>query len=378
MKLTLPIGRVVMAMSEVKWCSRCVMNNAADETIRFDKDGVCNYCTDALRTASSVYHPGKDGEQRLDSLVEHLKEKGVGKRYDCIMGLSGGLDSSYLAYLGAEKWGLRIAAVHIDDGYDTEISTANIAKLCDRAGIELVTIAPDKEQFNALTLAYMKAGVPNIAVPQDNILFSALYSYARREGISTFLSGGNFSLECILQNGNTWDAYDLVNLRDISRRFNDQPTDKLSFLSHYRKQWDRRILGQETLRPLNLIDYRRDSAFAELKEYCGFEYYGRKHLENYLTAFAQLCWLPEKFGVDKRTSHLSSMIISGQMSREEALRELEEPLCSSEYMEKVKHLLCENMQITRKELEALVAGPGHQHDEYRTDPLLRLRKRIAG
>lgn len=365
-----------MADQKVKRCVRCVMDNSSDPEITFDEEGLCNYCRDAISLSERSYFPGEEGERRLGELVDRLKRQGAGKEYDYLMGLSGGLDSSYLAYLGAAKWGLRIAAVHVDDGYDTEISKNNISKLCERANIELVVISPDEEQFNALTLAYMKAGVPNLAVPQDNILFGALYGYAKDKKVSTFLSGGNYALECILQHGYTWDAYDLVNLKDISRRFNDKPIDKLPLLSHYQKQWDKRVLKQETVRPLNYIDYRRDRAFEELEEYCGFQYYGRKHLENYLTAFVQLCWLPEKFGVDKRTSHLSSMIVSGQMTRDGALAELSEPLCSEEYMTKVKSMLCEKMGITCAQLEELIRQPGHSHEDYATDKVLKLGKMI--
>lgn len=367
-----------MMSDSIQVCKRCVMNDASDRTIRFDDKGVCNYCTEALGRQSSAYHPNAEGAVYLQHMVDKLKEEGKGKQYDCVMGLSGGLDSSYLAFLGAERWGLRIAAVHIDDGYDTEISSLNIKNLCERAGIELVTIAPDREQFNALTLSYMKAGVPNIAIPQDNILFASLYDFAKRNKVRAFLSGGNYALECILQQSYTWDTFDLANLKDISRKFNNQPIDKLQLVSHYRKQWDKRVLRRETVRPLNYLDYNRGRAFRELEEYCGFRYYGRKHLENYLTAFVQLCWLPEKFGVDKRTSHLSSMIVSGQMTRDEALQELQEPLCDYAYMEKVKELLCGNMGITRGYLEELIRQPGHLHEDYSTDRILKLAKVILG
>ncbi|WP_165045973.1 N-acetyl sugar amidotransferase [Adlercreutzia sp. ZJ138] len=365
-------------MSEATTCTRCVMNDAADPYIRFDESGVCNYCTDAIEQGEATYFPDEDGAAKLETLIRQLKEQGKGKEFDCLMGLSGGLDSSYLAYLGASQWGLRIAAVHIDDGYDTEISKENIRKLCEKSGIRLVVISPDAQQYNALTLAYMRAGVPNLAVPQDNILFAALYDFARKNSLDTFLSGGNYALECILQVGNTWDPYDLVNLRDIQKRFGASSIDKLPFISRYRMKWDRIVLGQKTIRPLNMLDYNRDRAFDELNEYCGFEYYGRKHLENYLTAFLQLCWLPEKFGVDKRTSHLSSMIVSGQMSRDEALRELSEPMCEEGYLARVKSMLCDNMSICEQELEELIHSPGHQHDEYKTDCLRGIWRKIHG
>lgn len=179
-----------------------------------------------------------------------------------------------------------------------------------------------------------------------------------------FLSGGNFALECILQRGNTHTAYDMDNLIDIHNKFGKEPLDKLEFLSTSQRNVNSRLLGLKSPRPLDYIDYNRDRAFRELKDYCGFEYYGRKHLENILTAFAQLYWFPKKFGVDKRTSHLSSMIVSGQMTREEALRQLSEPLYDEKQMEDYISIIKRNMKISDKEFEAIMSAPTHQHEDY--------------
>lgn len=354
-------------MKEVRRCTRCIMDDASDPFITFDENGYCNYCTAALEKRDTWYYPNEEGQQKLEVLLTKIKAEAQGKEYDCLMGLSGGLDSSYLAYLGAHKWGLRIAAVHIDDGYDTEISKENIRKLCEKAGIKLIAIAPDAEQYNALIKAYMRAGVPNLAVPQDNILAGFLYDFARKNKIHYFLSGANFSLESILQRGNTWTAYDLANLKDIQKKFDEKPIDKLKFFSSIQKIIDTYLGRLRTVAPLNYVEYTRDKAFQELKDFCGFEYYGRKHLENYLTAFIQLYWFPKKFNVDKRTSHLSSMIVSGQMTREEALEEYSKPIYDEEYMARIKDLICRNVGISASELEELVNAPGKQHDEYKTD-----------
>lgn len=358
-------------------CTRCIMDNSSDNTIVFDENGQCNYCTEALKEFGATYMPGPEwgGVEKLDSMLEMLKREGKGKKYDCLMGLSGGLDSSYLAYLGY-KWGLRILAVHIDDGFDTEISKANIHKLCEAAHIELRTIKPDAKQYNDLTLAYMKAGVPNLAIPQDNVLFAFLYDVVRDSGVKYFLSGGNYALECILQHGNTWSAMDLVNLKDIHRRFGTEKINKLRFISSYRKYWYLKTGKAIQLRPLNFIDYNRDRAFAELKDFCGFEYYGRKHLENELTAFIQLYWLPKKFGVDKRTSHLSSMIASRQMTRENALKELSEPMYDETLMAGYISHIKEQLGITEEEFDKLMAAPAHQHTDYKTDKFDKIIRKI--
>lgn len=356
-------------MKEITRCTRCVMDDASDPTIRFDEKGQCNYCTQALAEKDSVYFPGAEGERRLDALVDTLKKEGRGKEFDCIMGLSGGLDSSYLLYLGHKK-GLRILGVHIDDGFDTDISKANLERLVKATGIHYVVVAPDGPQFYNLSKAYMRAGVANLAAPQDNVLFAEIYALMREKKLKYFLSGGNWALECIFQWGNTHTATDVVNMKDINRRFGDTDLSKLKFLTAYRRVWDQFILGIQSPRPLNYIDYNRDRAFRELNEFCGFEYYGRKHLENVFTAFIQLVWFPRKFGVDKRTAHLSSMIVSGQMTREAAMKELAEPFYDETMMAGYLALIKEKLEMSDEEYEEIMAAPAHEHTEYRIDPTL--------
>ena len=360
----------------MKVCSRCIMSDISDPTISFDEKGYCNYCTRAFSEINtSTYFPTEEGSNRLKVVLEKLKREGQGNEFDCLMGISGGLDSSYLAYLGY-TWGLRILAVHIDDGYDTEISKSNIDALLRKTGIRMLTNQPDAKQFNALTKAYLKAGVPNIAIPQDNILFAFLYDVARKNKIKYFLSGGNFALECILQRGNSHSAMDVVNIRAIHKLFGTKPIDKLRFISPYRKYYDMKIIGLQTIRPLNFIEYNRDRAFKELYDFCGFEYYGRKHLENILTAFTQLYWLPNKFGVDKRSSHLSSMIVSGQMTRDEALIEMSKPMYEEKLMVQYIDIIKKRLELSDEEFSALMNAPVHQHNEYKTDRLDPILRRI--
>lgn len=342
------------------------MDNISDVTITFNEKGFCNYCTDAIDLKNKEYFPNEIGEKKLNQLLEDIKTKGNNRKYDCIMGISGGLDSSYLAYLGY-KWGLRVLTIHIDDGYDTEISKSNLNKIVAKTGFDYEIISPDKQQFNALTLAYMKAGVPNIAIPQDNVLMAFLYQKMREYNIPYFLSGGNYATECILQRGNSYKSSDVVNIKDIHKKFGTTKINKLIFLSSIQKEIFPRILHKETFKLLNFIDYNRNRAFEELSKFCGFEYYGRKHLENILTAFIQLYWLPKKFGVDKRTSHLSSMIVSGQMTREAALLELSEPLYDERTMNKYITIIKKNLNISDDDFEALIKAPTHQHTEYKTE-----------
>lgn len=371
-------------MQDYQQCTRCIMDNRSDDTISFDEKGYCNYCTTALSQYNVIYFPNEIGKAKLDAMIKTLKEENKHKKYDCLMGLSGGLDSSYLAYLGYQ-WGLRMLAVHIDDGFDTQISKDNLRKLCEKANLEMITVKPDAEQFNELTCAFMRAGVPNIAIPQDNILFANLYLYAKKYKIRHFLSGGNFALESILQRGNTYTAYDCVNTRDISKRFGRKPIDKLTFLTEFQRVVDLKVLKIESLRPLNYIDYNKKRAMQELQDFCGFEYYGSKHHENLLTKVIQIYWFYHKFNVDKRTSHLSSLIASGQMSREEALAEMEKPLYDEAEMQKELNQVLGQLGISREEFDQIIKQPPHQHTDYRIskfearkDQLLKIRKLVLG
>lgn len=362
-------------MKKYQVCNRCVMDNSSDKTISFDKEGICNYCTDAITRKSTVYFPDSRGAIKLEALLHKIKNEGKGKEFDCIMGISGGLDSSYLLYMGY-KWGLRILAVHIDDGFDTEISKENIRKLVDATGVNFKILQPNALQFNDLTKAYIRSGVPNLAVPQDNLIFAYMYQYARRYKIRHFLSGGNFSLESILQRDNTYRAFDVTNIRTIHRIYGEKSIDKLNLLSDYRRFFDQKVLRIETHRPLDYIDYKRDQALLELNQFCGFEYYGSKHLENKLTKFVQLFWFFNKFGVDKRRSHLSSLIITEQITRDEALKVLAEPMYDKDDMNKEIDEILETLDMTRNEFDQIMKNPPKQHEEYKTDWFYPIFKRL--
>ena len=366
-------------------CNRCIMTNRGDPNIKFNIDGTCNYCTDALNSMPSIYFPNQEGEHKLKELVTRVKNECKEKPYDCLMGVSGGLDSAYLAYLGAKKWGLRILAIHVDDGFDTEIASKNIYKLVNKSGIDLKIIKPDKKQYNELIRAFMLAGVPNLAVPQDNILVAYLFKYAKKYQLPHFFSGGNFALECIIQTGNTHDNLDMKNIIDINKKFGRSDINKLEIFSHKQQYKDYVNKSVVVHYPLNYINYNRENALKELYEYCGFEYYGAKHLENYFTSFLQLYWFPKRFNVDKRTSHLSSMIASGQMTREKALDKIKEPLYSNEWIEKVIYLIKTSFDFSDSDFQKVMTAPIRQHSDYKTEfiskyatkiPFKRLIKKI--
>lgn len=362
------------------------MDNVGDPYIIFDENGYCNYCTDALKAKELRYFPNADGKRQLDDIFNKIKSDGENRKYDCMLGLSGGLDSSYVAYIG-HQYGLRILAVHIDDGFDAPETTKNIDKICGAYNIDLVIEKPNREQFTDLTRAFIRAGVPNIAIPQDNVLFANLYKYAQENKIRYFLNGSNFALESILQKGNSYDASDKVHILDIQRRFGELKHDSsLPLFSIFEKRVKYNLFYKiQTICPLNYLEYNARNAFSILNETCGFEYYGDKHCESLLTKFMQRHYLPKKFGVDKRKSHYSSMIISGQMSREIALQKLAEPLYEEENLQKDLSFILKELSISEKEFEKIMSEPPRQHTEYSTSiinggaqVLLKIRQKMAG
>lgn len=351
-------------MSNYQICKRCVMDNAGDAEIAFDENGYCNYCTEAIRLRKQSL---KSGDMSgLSALFERIKTDCKEAQYDCLIGISGGLDSSYVAYLGHQH-GMRMLGLHIDDGLDTEIAKANVKNLCEKAGVTLINVCPDAEQYRDLTLSFFKAGVPNLAIPQDNLILAALTDATKKYHLKYILHGSNMAMESILQSGNTYTAADDVHIRAIQKRFSGKSIDKLRLLSTFEDSIQRRLRKDViTVKPLNLIDYNFERAVSELKDFCGYQYYGGKHHESILTRFMQCYYLPVKFGVDKRKSHLSSLIISGQITREEALEKLREPLYPSEAMKEADfNNLASFLGISRKEFDKIIAAPPHSHDEYK-------------
>ena len=350
-------------MSEYRICKRCVMDTNGDPDITFDEHGYCNYCTNGLAHLRSLNVP--QDLSRVQAMFEKIKSSCKDDPYDCLVGVSGGLDSSYIIYLG-HKFGLRMLGIHIDDGLDTDLAKKNIQCLCEKAQVELINVRPDPEQYRDLTLSFFKAGVPNLAIPQDNLILAALTDAVKKYNLKYLLHGSNASMESILQTGNSYSATDDTHIRAIQKRFSGKPIDKLRLLSTFENSIFRH-LRKDVIRvtPLNLIDYRFDKAVQELHDFCGYEYYGAKHHESVLTRFMQCWYLPEKFGADKRKSHLSSLIISGQLTREEALERLAMPRYpSNEMKESDFNTLADFLGLSRSEFDELISQPSHSHDEY--------------
>lgn len=357
-------------------CKMCVMDDAADALISFDSNGVSNYWNAAMADKKAEYFPNEVGKQKMNEIVERIKNDGKGKKYDCIIGLSGGLDSSYLALI-CHRYGLRMLGVHLNDGFDEECGTNNVNNLVKAFDIDLIEIKTDMDQYYALIRAYLKAGVPNLAAAQDNIITSELLALAKKHKIKYFMSGVNFALECILQKGNTITNKDKRNIIDIYKKNGDGTAiNALKMDNPFTRDLYFKVYGLKTCALLNYVDYNMQRAITELHEACGFEYYGGKHYENTFTKFVQQIWLVEKFNVDKRKSHYSSMIASNQMTREEALEKLQQPVISPKERTHIINDLASRLKMESGEIENILKKTGVQHTAYKTSRYLKLKSYV--
>lgn len=358
---------------KVKVCVRCVMDNSSDDTIHFNEKGHCNYCEDVLKRKDFEYFPNEKGEKQLNEIFKKIKKEGENKKYHCIVGLSGGIDSSFIIYLGY-KYKLKMLAVHIDDGLDTEITKDNLKKLVNTTNTDLINIKPCMREYKDAILSFFKAGLPNTAIIQDNLIFSELNKIAKENKIKYMLSGANFATESILQRGCTHNAFDKAHIKDVEKNYATISWKHLNLIGYFRRYIiDNFNYSCKKFYPLNYIKYDVQLAIDQLNNFCGYNYYGGKHYESILTRFIQCYYLPVKFNFDKRKSHYSSMIISNQMSREKAIEQLKiNPYLNSELYESDIKFLSDYFNLSIHEFKELMDIPKHNHKDYKVSSLNRL------
>ena len=345
-----------------KICKRCVMDTS-DPTIKFDQKGYCNYCTTALKEKPNY----ENGQREFDKMVEMLKKEGKGKKYDCVLGISGGVDSSYLAYI-LSKAGLRILGVHIDGGWNTDISNENIQLLSEKCGFDLEIIKINEEEMMDLQRAYFISGVTNQDVPQDHAFFAKLYKYLEKHKIRYFISGHNWVSESITPIGWGYDAYDADNIKSIHKKHGRIKLRTYPFLSFFEyKIMIPYFYKIKKLRPLNYVDYDPDKALEILQKEVGFKYYGSKHCESSLTRLLQCYIQPKKYGFEKRRAHLSSLIVSGSISREEALKELSKKPCSDKQIKEDIKTFIEKLDLSQEEFDAIMQKRNLSHHDFKTN-----------
>lgn len=350
-------------------CVRCVMDTS-DPALSFDSNGVCSYCQYFATKLSVYWRPGPDGEARLKKLIAEMKAHGRGRPYDCVMGISGGVDSSYLA-MRAKEWGLRVLAVHVDAGWNSELAVKNIEQVVKKLGFDLYTQVIDWEEMRDLHLAFLRASVPNQDIPQDHAFLAALYKLANQKGIRYVLNGGNYATESVLPRSWGYSASDASHIRDVHRRFGKRPLKSYPLLGFFEfHYYYRKIKGLKIIEPLNLMPYSKAGAIQELERRLDWRYYGGKHYESRFTKFFQAYYLPVKFGFDKRKAHLSSLVISGEISRDEAARQLAEPLYSEPELQSDKEFILKKLGLSAEEFALIMALPRRAHSDYRTNKRL--------
>ncbi len=345
--------------------------DTSDPHITFDEAGICSHCQRFEKVQRPNWLPNDEGARRLANQVDRIKADGRGKNYDCIIGLSGGVDSSYLA-IQVKRLGLRPLVVHVDAGWNSELAVNNIENLVQALGFDLFTVVIDWEEMRDLQVAFLRAGVPNQDIPQDHAFFAGLYRFARREKIRWVLSGGNYATEAILPQAWGYNAMDARHLRAIHRRFGRIPLrtfPTVSFFDLYVRF--PLLLRMNVLRPLDFMPYEKTAAMAELAAGFGWRNYGAKHYESVWTKFFQGYWLPSRFGFDKRRAHVSSLVVSGQITRAAALAELAEPAYSPEELRRDRTFVAKKLGLTEDELEALRVAPLHAHEDYPTQESYR-------
>lgn len=356
-------------------CTFCVMDTT-DPRIEFDAMGRCNHCRDFERVAEEHWFPNEEGGRRLDGILDRIRAEGRGKQYDSILGLSGGVDSSYLA-LKVHEWGLRPLVVHVDGGWNSELAVQNIERVVKHTGFELHTHVVDWEDMRALQLSYLRAAVPNQDVPQDHAFFAGLYHFAVRNDVKFVLNGGNLATEGIFPTSWHGPAMDSINLKDIHRRFGDRPLKNYPTIGVFRYfVWYPLVRGMTPIRPLNYVPYSKDIAIAYLQDTVGWRAYERKHGESLFTKFFQNYYLPTKFGLDKRRPHLSSLIVAGSLTRDEAAKKLAEPLYDPAELKRDREYLSRKLRLGPEGFEELMAATPHHHTDFRTwDPYYRVLSR---
>ncbi|CAM3564952.1 N-acetyl sugar amidotransferase [Polaromonas hydrogenivorans] len=301
----------------------------------------------------------------LNSLVAHLKNAGKGKEYDCIMGLSGGVDSSYLAWYAVKQLGLRPLAVHVDAGWNSELAVNNIQNIVQRLNLDLHTVVMDWEEIKDLQQAYFRSGTANLDVPQDHAFIASLYREARKYGIKDILSGGNMQTESILPAAWGYDAGDPKSLLAIHKKFGKHQLKHFPIHSTFDKLiYYPLIRKMRTHRPLEWIDYNKFAAKKILMKELGWRDYGGKHYESVFTKFFQAHYLPAKFGYDKRKAHLASLVVSGQMTKEEAKIELEFPLYNPIELNEDKIFWTKKLGLNMLEYERIMAESPRFYSDY--------------
>lgn len=348
-------------------CTNCVMDTT-DSKITFDNRDVCDHCHNYYNNILPHWHPDEQSWQTLQKIAEKIVAEGKNKDFDCIIGMSGGADSSYLTYIAKEKLGLRPLIFHVDTGWNSQLSTSNIERLIDKLGLDLYTEVINWEEMKDLQLAFFKASVPHVDWPQDHAIFAALYRFAEQNNLKYILTGGNYSTECV-KNPMEWTymGSDLVQLRDIHNKFGQKSLKEFPLTNILRhKVYLRFIKGIKVIKPLNFVPYIKADAMKFLVKNYGWQEYSQKHFESRFTKFYEGYWLYKKFGYDTRRVQFSSLILTKQMTRPAALEKLKELPYDENIISHDFEYIATKLGIPVAELKKYFALPNKSYLDYKS------------
>jgi N-acetyl sugar amidotransferase len=342
--------------------------DTSDPYIIFDGRGWCDYCNNFYTNIRPNWHPDENGERELMAIAQRIRSEGKNRDFDCIIGLSGGLDSSYTAYIAKVKMGLRPLLYHVDAGWNTDQAVGNIEKLVDGLKLDLYTDVINWEEMKDLQVSMLRAQVADQDIPQDTAFFSSLYKFARKHKIKYVLTGANYSTECCRE-PEEWGAYpgiDKLLIRDIHSKFGTRRLKSFPIVDILvYKAWYQYVLGMTIVRPLNSVPYIKKVAEAELHELFGWEKFTHKHHESRFTRFFEDYWMPRKFGYQKRRAHFSSLILTAQMTRNEALTRISRPELDEHFLEREFEYVAHKLDLSVAELMNLFEGENKTYRDYK-------------
>lgn len=353
--------------AKYQMCVSCIMDTS-DPRINFDNNGVCDYCLNFNNNIKPSWNTGEKGHEELLKIAAKIKSEGIGKDCDCIIGLSGGLDSSYAAYIAVKKMGLRPLLYHVDAGWNTEQAVHNVDAIAEGLDVPIIKKVINWEEMQDLQLAYLKSQIADQDFPQDIAFFSSLYKYARENKIKHVITGANYSTECCRE-PEEWGAYPGIDKRlvmDIYKKFGNKKLKTFPIIDILvYKIIYQRILGMQIVKPLNLVPFIKENAERELSEQFGWKPFQHKHHESRFTRFYEDYWMPRKFGFHKRRAHFSSLIMTGQMTRKEALERISQPELSEEMLKNEFKYVASHLGIAPDELQELFEGENKTYKDYK-------------
>jgi N-acetyl sugar amidotransferase len=332
--------------------------------IRFDGAGVCQFCRQFEERMARELYADNEGQARLHAITQKIKRRGAGREYDCLIGVSGGVDSTYVAYLVKKKHGLRPLAVHLDNGWDTELAVANVEQVLKRLDIDLYTYVLDWEEFKDLQLSFLKSSISNAEIPTDHAIWALLIRTAAERNIPYIISGSNIATEALMPESWLYGSKDARLIKGIQRQFGHYRLKSFPQLSTFDFVYFLLVRGVKWIPILNYVPYVKQEAKRVLIDELGWRDYGGKHYESIFTRFFHAYYLPRKFGYDLRRSYLSALILSGQMTRDEALREIKSPPAPADQLEEDREFVIKKLGLSPEEFEQIMTAPPKTFSDY--------------